>query len=121
MKAELKNQTITVEFKDISNIEKDLLSLAKKKSPKIQPKNIVYFDTMGSFRNFMTLQKLEILALIAEEKLKSVYELAKMLNRAIAPVRGLAGWNFWPASRKLPPSPPASSRRAGLSARRSCL
>ena len=87
MKAELKNQTITVEFKDISNIEKDLLSLAKKKSPKIQPKNIVYFDTMGSFRNFMTLQKLEILALIAEEKLKSVYELAKMLNRAIAPVQ----------------------------------
>jgi predicted transcriptional regulator len=87
MRAELKSHTLTVEFKDISSIEKELLTLAKNRTPKIQPKNIVYFDSMGSFRNFMTIQKLEILALIAEGKLKSVYELSKMLNRAIAPVQ----------------------------------
>lgn len=87
MKAEPKNQTLTVEFKSLAQIEKDLLLLPKNKSPKIQPKNVVYFDSLASFRNFMTIQKIEILTLVAEEKPKSVYELSKMLNRSIAPVQ----------------------------------
>jgi predicted transcriptional regulator len=80
-------QTLIVEFKDLSSLEEDLLSLPKNKTQKLQPKNIVYFDSLASFRNFMTLQKIEILTLVAEEKPKSVYELSKMLNRAIAPVQ----------------------------------
>ena len=52
-----------------------------------QPKNMIYFDSLGSFRSFMTIQKLEILTLIAFAKPKPVYELAKVLNRAIAPVQ----------------------------------
>jgi len=88
MKAELKKSNIlTVAFKSLADIEKDLLSLVKNRTPKIQSKGTIYFDSVGSFRNFMTIQKLEILALIAKAKPKSVYELSKMLNRAIAPVQ----------------------------------
>jgi predicted transcriptional regulator len=87
MKAETKKQTLTVEFKDLSSIEKDLLSLPKSKSAKEQSRHVVYFDSLASFRNFLTIQKIEILTLVAEEKPKSVYELSKMVNRAIAPVQ----------------------------------
>lgn len=87
MKIEMNDKTLIVEFKGIDNLEKELLSLPKNKNSKIQPKNVVYFDSLTSFRNFMTIQKLEILALIAESKPKSIYELSKMLNRAIAPVQ----------------------------------
>jgi len=79
--------TMTVRFKDLSTLEEDLLALPKNKGVKLQPKNVVYFDSLPSFRNFMTLQKIEILTMIAGEKPKSVYELAKMLNRSIAPVQ----------------------------------
>ena len=87
LKAKKIGSTISVEFRSISQIENDLLSLPKNKTPKVQSKETVYFDSMSSFRNFMTIQKLEILALIADEKPSSVYELSKMLNRAIAPVQ----------------------------------
>lgn len=35
----------------------------------------------------MTLQKIEILTIIASAKPKSVYELAKMVDRALGPVQ----------------------------------
>jgi predicted transcriptional regulator len=82
-----KTKTMTVEFKNLQAMERDLLSLPKGKRPQLQPKNVIYFDSLGSFRSFMTIQKLEILTLIANANPKSIYELAKMLNRAIAPVQ----------------------------------
>ena len=78
---------MTVEFQGIDEVERDLLTLQRHKEPKIQPRDVVYFDSLGSFRNFMTIQKLEILALVAEGKVKSIYELSKMLSRALAPVQ----------------------------------
>lgn len=87
MKNDQKSKTMTVAFRSLREIEDDLLSLPKTKTAKIQPKNLVYFDSLSSFRNFMTIQKLEILTLVANAKPKSIYELAKMLNRAIAPVQ----------------------------------
>jgi predicted transcriptional regulator len=83
----MKTKTMTVEFKSLKDLENDLLSLPKRKRAEIQPKTVVYFDSLGSFRNFLTIQKLEILTLIANASPKSVYELAKMLGRAIAPVQ----------------------------------
>jgi predicted transcriptional regulator len=74
-------------FKRLDDLERDLLSLGKKKTPKLQPKNVVFFDNIASFRNFMTLQKIEILTLIAVAKPKSVYELTQMLGRSLAPVQ----------------------------------
>ena len=81
------HKSVIVMFRGLDDLEKDLLSLAKKKTPKVQPKNVVYFDNITSFRNFMTLQKIEILTLIAVAKPKSVYELTQMLDRGLAPVQ----------------------------------
>ncbi len=83
----MKSKTMTVGFKSLEDMENDLLALPKRKRPEIQPRDVIYFDSLGSFRSFMTIQKLEILTLIANAKPKSIYELAKMLNRAIAPVQ----------------------------------
>jgi len=80
-------KALTVKFKSLDELEKELLDLPKKKVGYIQPKDVILFESINGFRNFMTLQKLELLTLIASENPKSVYELAKMVDRAIAPVQ----------------------------------
>jgi predicted transcriptional regulator len=59
----------------------------KTREPRVQPKEVVCFDTLTSFRGFMTLQKLEILATIATVEPKSIYELAQLLDRGLAAVQ----------------------------------
>ncbi len=83
----MEKKALIVSFKDFDDIKKDLLEVFNTRIPKIQPKNTIYFDNINSFRNFMTFQKLEILAVIANLKPKSIYELAKMLGRSLAPVQ----------------------------------
>lgn len=84
----MKNKkALTIKFKNLDELEKELLDLPKKKVGYIQPKDVVLFESINGFRSFMTLQKLEILTLIASEKPKSVYELARIVDRAIAPVQ----------------------------------
>ena len=80
-------KALTIKFKSLSELERELLDYPKTKVGYIQPKDVILFENMNAFRNFMTLQKLELLALIASAKPKSVYELAKMVDRAIAPVQ----------------------------------
>jgi len=55
--------------------------------PNIQPKNLIQFDSVTSFRGFMTLQKIEILLMISNVKPKSIYELAKLLDRSLGAVQ----------------------------------
>lgn len=83
----MKSKAMVIMFKNLDDLEKELLNLGKKKVSQMQSKNVVYFDSVASFRNFMTLQKLEILTMIASEKPKSIYELTKMLDRGLAPVQ----------------------------------
>jgi predicted transcriptional regulator len=80
-------KALTIKFKSLGEVEKELLDLPQKKVGYVQPKDVVLFESINGFRNFMTLQKLELLTLIATEKPKSVYELAQMVERAIAPVQ----------------------------------
>jgi len=80
-------KALIISFKDFDEIKKELLEVFKTRIPQIQPKNTIYFDNINSFRNFMTFQKFEILAIIANSKPKSVYELAQMLGRSLAPVQ----------------------------------
>ncbi|MFZ4403158.1 MAG: hypothetical protein ACOYOK_03570 [Pseudobdellovibrionaceae bacterium] len=78
---------LIIKFKSLDQLEQELIDLPKKKTAYIQPKDVVLFESINAFRSFMTLQKLEILTLIASEKPNSVYELAKIVDRAIAPVQ----------------------------------
>ena len=81
------SRTLYVEFRSLDDIGKDLLAVYKTRTPKTQPKDVVYFDTVSSFRAFMTLQKLEILAMIATAEPKSIYELCQLLDRGLAAVQ----------------------------------
>ena len=91
-------KAIHIHFKGLEVLRKELLDLPKKKTTYIQPKNVIFFDSINSFRNFMTLQKVELLVLIANSQPKSIYELSKMVGRALGPVQNdcqsLAGTGF---------------------------
>lgn len=82
-----KNNALKIKFKNLDQWEKELLDLPKSKKSYIQPNDVIIFDSLNSFRNFMTLQKIELLTIIASAKPKSVYELAKMVDRALGPVQ----------------------------------
>ncbi|MBK7961533.1 MAG: hypothetical protein IPK04_10265 [Bdellovibrionales bacterium] len=81
------SRTLYVEFRDLDDIAKDLMRVFKTRDPRVQPKEVVYFDTVTSFRGFMTLQKLEILTMIATVEPKSIYELAQLVDRGLAAVQ----------------------------------
>jgi len=84
----MKNENaMIVVFKDLGDLRDDLMAAFKAKKKSIQSKNVVHFDSPNSFRNFMTLQKLELLTLIASADPKSIYDLAKMADRALAAVQ----------------------------------
>jgi predicted transcriptional regulator len=91
-------KTLFIRFTSLDQLEKDLLDIPKTKKGYIQPKNEIQFDSVNSFRNFLTIQKLEILTLIVAAKPKSIYELTKMLDRNLAAVqsdcRALEGVGF---------------------------
>lgn len=91
-------KAIHIHFKSIDSLRNELLDLPKKRTAYVQPKDVRFFDSINSFRNFMTMQKVELLVLIANSQPKSVYELSKMVGRALGPVQNdcqsLAGTGF---------------------------
>lgn len=80
-------KTLIISFKTLKQLKAETLHALKTKTPHIQPANTVFFDSLPSFREFMTVQKLEILAVISELRPQSVYELAKLLERDTAAVQ----------------------------------
>ncbi len=64
----------------------DATSALAKRKPLIQSKNVIYFESVVGFRNFMTVQKIEILTAIATHKPRTIYELAKIVDRDFAGV-----------------------------------
>lgn len=80
-------KTLIIRFTSLDQLEKELLDIPKTKKGYIQPKNEIQFDSVNSFRNFFTIQKLEILTLIVAAEPKSIYELTKILDRNLAAVQ----------------------------------
>jgi predicted transcriptional regulator len=74
-------------FKSLDEMTTELLSSLKNKTPKIQAENIIYCDNWASFRNFMSLQKIEILTMISSAQPNSIYELTRMLDRSLSAVQ----------------------------------
>jgi predicted transcriptional regulator len=80
-------KALIISFKNLDELKEELLDVFKTRIPKVQSKNMIYFDNINSFRGFMTFQKIEILSIIANIKPKSIYELAQILERSLAPVQ----------------------------------
>lgn len=83
----MNKKTLIIGFKNVDDMEEGLLKVYKSRKAHLQHKNEILFDSLNSFRSFMTLQKLELLTLIAYVKPKSIYEIAQMTGRGLAPVQ----------------------------------
>ena len=77
---------LEIHFQSIGDLKKEVTRALSKRASDIQPKNHVIFDSVASFRNFMTIQKIELLTTIAVLKPSSMYELAKLVDRDFAAV-----------------------------------
>ncbi len=81
-----KTDLLEIHFRSFKEFKKEVLNAAEKRQAVIQPKSIIYFDSVEGFRNFMTVQRVEILTVIYHCKPKSIYELAKIVDRDFAAV-----------------------------------
>ena len=77
----MKNKTLEVHFRTLNQFERTLKQAVTKNRPAIKPQNFIYFDSVEGFRRFMTIQKLELLSVIALQFPGSIYELAKRVER----------------------------------------
>lgn len=76
-----------INFKTLDELEQETLHAIESRKPKIQPLNVLFFESLRDFRDFMTVQKLEVLAVISSRKPDSVYELAQLLDRDTSAVQ----------------------------------
>ena len=81
-----KNEFLEIRFQAFEDLKKEVSKALAKRAKLIQKKNEIFFDTVAAFRNFMTIQKIEILTIIAVQKPASIYELAKLVDRDFAAV-----------------------------------
>jgi predicted transcriptional regulator len=93
-----KIEFLEVRFQAFGDFKKEVTKALAKRTRLIQQKNQIIFDTVASFRNFMSIQKIELLTAIAIQKPSSIYSLAKLVDRDFAAVlrdcTGLAAMGF---------------------------
>lgn len=82
----MKNRTLEIKFESFAEFADQVRSALSKKKKLIQKENQIFFDSIESYRKFMTIQKIEILSVIAQQKPNSIYELAKLVDRNFAAV-----------------------------------
>lgn len=81
------NKEMFIAFKSMDEFEKEAIQAIKNKKIYIQPENVIFFDSLNSFRAFMSLQKLEILTFISSTEPSSIYELTRLLDRSLSAVQ----------------------------------
>lgn len=81
-----KNDALEIHFQNCKDFKKEVTTALAKRKPLMQPKNKIYFESIEGFRNFMTMQKVEILTVIYNCEPKTIYELTKIVNRDFAAV-----------------------------------
>lgn len=81
-----KPEFIEIHFQSFDDFKKKVTKALTTRMPSIQPEHQIIFDSVASFRNYMTIQKIELLSVIATQKPTSIYELAQMVDRDFAAV-----------------------------------
>ncbi len=81
-----KNEVLEIHFQAFDDFKNEVRRSLAKRKPLIQSKNHIFFESVETFRKFMTIQKIELLTAIAILKPSSIYELAKMVDRDFAAV-----------------------------------
>lgn len=81
-----KHEFMEIHFQSLDDFERKVKKAISHRTASIQPKNRISFDSVASFRHYMTIQKIELLTAIANEKPSSIYELAQIVDRDFAAV-----------------------------------
>ena len=81
-----RHEFIEIYFESFNEFKKKVTKALTTRTPSIQPKSHIVFDSVASFRNYMTVQKIELLTAIANQKPSSIYELAQIVDRDFAAV-----------------------------------
>ena len=89
---------LTIEFSSIDNLFRAVDNAIRTKKNLSTKFNSIQFDSIDTYRTFMTANKANILCAISKMKPSSVYELAKCLNRkpqhVLADCRSLESHGF---------------------------
>ncbi len=81
-----KNDVLEIHFQSFKAFNREVTAALAKRKSLIQRKNKIYFESIEGFRNFMTMQKVEILTVIYNCEPKTIYELTKIVDRDFAAV-----------------------------------
>jgi predicted transcriptional regulator len=89
---------LTIYFQDMNDLFQDVNQAIKSNSSLVGSSDSIYFDSLDTYRSFMTSNKTNILSAISKLKPSSVYELARFLNRqpqhVLADCRSLESHGF---------------------------
>lgn len=79
----MKIKKVIIEIRPLKEALKEFAEVfgKVKKGEKVTPKRGVGFSDVNSFRRFFSKKRMELLSAIKHKKPKSVYQLAKILNR----------------------------------------
>lgn len=81
-----KPKFMEIHFQPFGEFKREIKSALTKRTTLVQPENEIVFDSVASFRHFMTIQKIELLTAIATQHPSSIYELARLVDRDFAAV-----------------------------------
>ncbi len=94
----MKDKALTVKFQDWDDFKEKVTKAFKEQKRSITPKDVVVFSSVTEYQKFMTEQKLAILAVVANRRPRSIYQLAQLVDRDFANVQrdcvGLAAHGF---------------------------
>ncbi len=91
-------KTLIIQFESLEHFKTRVTKALKNKTASIGKKNVFLWASVTEYQKFMTEQKLAILAVIANKKPGSIYQLAQLVDRDFANVQrdcvALAGHGF---------------------------
>ncbi len=94
----MKDKALTVKFQNWGEFKEKVVKAFKEQKRSISPKDVVVFNSVTEYQKFMTEQKLAILAVVANKRPQSIYQLAQLVDRDFANVQrdcvGLAAHGF---------------------------
>lgn len=89
---------LTIHFQEIDGLFQDINQAINSKSSLVDSSDSINFDSLDTYRSFMTSNKANILSTISKLTPGSVYELANFLNRkpqhVLADCRSLESHGF---------------------------
>ncbi len=81
------NKTLVIQFEEWGSFKRRVKSALKNRKPSIGKKDTILFASVTDYQQFMTEQKIALLATIINKNPSSIYQLAQLAERDFANVQ----------------------------------